>query len=101
MIINVLDYESIKIIQHVLGTMFQCNTISIINKPTRLTRNTATAIDHIITNNVISGIQHRSRIIITDIADHISDRLALNTCKKSINLFINAFLGRTNRVTQA
>ena len=27
-----------------------------INKPTRVTRNTATAIDHIITNTVISGI---------------------------------------------
>ena len=77
MIINVLDYKSIKIIQHVLGTMFQCNTISIINKPTRLTRNTATAIDHIITNNVISGIQHRSRIIISDIADHIQIALHL------------------------
>ena len=57
--------------------------ITTINKPTRVTRNTATAIDHIITNTVISGIQHRSGIIKTDISDHFPIVFALITCEKS------------------
>ena len=47
--------------------MFQYNMIPAINKPTRATRNMVTAIDHIITSTVISGIQHRSGIIKTNI----------------------------------
>ena len=57
--INVLDHESNKKVEHFLSSMFQYDMIPTINKPTRVTRNTATAIDHIITNTVISGIQHR------------------------------------------
>ena len=49
--INVLDYESNKKVQHFLSSMFQYNMIPTINQPTRATRNSATAIDHIITNN--------------------------------------------------
>ena len=37
--------------------MFEYNMIPTITRPTRLTRNTAAAIDHIITNTVISFIQ--------------------------------------------
>ena len=81
--INVLDYESNKKVQHFLSSMFQYNMIPPINKPTRVTRNTATAIDHIITNTVISGIQQRSGIIKTDISDHFPIVFALNTCEKS------------------
>ena len=80
--INVLDYESNKKVQYFLSSMFQYNMIPTINKPTRVTRNTATAINHIITNTVISGIQHRSGIIKTDISDHFPIVFALNTCEK-------------------
>ena len=65
--INVLDYESNKKVQNFLSSMFQYNMIPAINKPTRVTRNMVTAIDHIITSTVISGIQHRSGIIKTNI----------------------------------
>ena len=57
--------------------------IPTINKPTLITRNKATAIDHVITNTVISGIQHRSGIIKTDISDRFPIFFALNTCEKS------------------
>ena len=53
-----------------------------INKPTRVARKTATAINHIITNTVISGIQHRSDIMKTDISDRFPIVFALNTCEK-------------------
>ena len=36
--INVLDYESNKKVQHFLNSMFQCNMIPIINRPTHITR---------------------------------------------------------------
>ena len=81
--INVLDYGSNKKVQHFLSSMFQYNMIPNINKPTRVTRNTGTAIDHIITNTVISDIHHRSSIIKTDILDHFPIVFALNTCEKS------------------
>ena len=44
----------------------------------RVTGYTATAIDHIITNTVISGIQHRPGIIKTDISDHFPIVFALS-----------------------
>ena len=51
-----------------------------LNKPTRVTRNTAIAIDHAIANTVISGIQHRSGIIKTDISDQCPIVFPFNTC---------------------
>ena len=78
--INVLDYESNKKVQHFLSSIFQYNMVPTTNKPTRVTRNTVTAIDHIITNTVISGIQRRSGIIRSD---HFPIVFALNTCEKS------------------
>ena len=44
--INVLDFENNK-------KIFSHNMISTINKPTRVTRNTATAIHYFITNTVV------------------------------------------------
>ena len=80
--INVLDYESSRTVQHFLSSMFRYNIMPTINKPTRITRNTATTI---ITNTVISGIQHRSVILNTDISNlpNFPIVLALNTCEKS------------------
>ena len=43
--------------------------IPTLNKRTRVTRNTATAIDHIITNSVINA-EFKTGIINTDISDH-------------------------------
>ena len=56
--------------------------IRTINKPTRVTRNTATVIDNIITKTVISGIQHRPSIIKADVSDHFPVVFTLNTCEK-------------------
>ena len=52
--LNVLDYEKNKKVKTFFNLMFQHNLIPIINKPTRITKRTATAIDHII-------IKHRNR----------------------------------------
>ena len=57
--------------------------IPTINKPTRVTRNTATVIDHIITYTLIGGIQYMSGIVKTDVSDHFPVAFPLNTCERS------------------
>ena len=58
--------------------------IPTINKSTRITKSTATAIDHNITSTVISGIKHRSGIRkIFYYQYHISIVFALSTSEKS------------------
>ena len=42
---SVLEYEFSEKVQHLLISMFQYNVIPTMNKPTRVTRNTATATD--------------------------------------------------------
>ena len=50
--------------------MFRFGMISAINKPTRVTRQTASTIDHIIKNSIMhTGF--KSGIIKTDISDHV------------------------------
>ena len=80
--------------------MFQYNMVRTINKPTRKTRNTTTAIDHIIANTVICGIPG---MIKTDISHHFPIVFAFSTCEKSkpenkANLFVNASTSRMNQV---
>ena len=47
--LNVLDFENNKKVENFMNLMFRYVMILIINKPTRVTANTVTAIDHIIT----------------------------------------------------
>ena len=49
--------------------MFCCGMVPVINKPTRVTRYIATAIDHMFTNSIINT-EIKSAIIKTDISDH-------------------------------
>ena len=56
-------------VQSFVNFMFQNDLIPTVNKPTRVTRNTATAIDHVITNSVINA-EFKKGIIKTDISDH-------------------------------
>ena len=50
--------------------MFRHGLIPTVNKLTRATRNTATAIDQIITNSVINA-EFKTGIIKTDISNHV------------------------------
>ena len=50
--------------------MFRCGMVSVINKPTCVTRYTATAIDLMFTNYIINT-EIKSAIIKVDISDHI------------------------------
>ena len=53
--INVLDFEQNKTVQNFVNLMFQFGLVPTINKPTRLTNKTISAIDHIITNYIYNN----------------------------------------------
>ena len=67
--INVLDFNESKMVESFVNLMFRHGLIPTINKPTRVTRNTVTAVDHIITNSVINA-EFKTGIIKIDISDH-------------------------------
>ena len=64
-----LDYEYNRKVKSFFDLMYQRNLISTINKPTRVGKNSATAIDHIITDYVFS-FDFKTAILKTDLADH-------------------------------
>ena len=67
--INVLGFNENKMVQNFLNLMFRHGLIPTVNKPTRVTRKTTTAIDHIITNSIINA-EFKTGIVKTDISDH-------------------------------
>ena len=67
--INVLDYENNVKEKNVVNFAFQNSLIPLINKPTRITRTNATALDHILTNAFLNK-QIEMWIIKTETSDH-------------------------------
>ena len=67
--INILDFNESKIVQNFVNLMFRHGLIPTINKPTCVTKDTATEIHHIITNSVINA-EFKTGIVKTDISDH-------------------------------
>ena len=76
--LNILDYEINKRVKNFFNLIFQYSLIPIINKPTRVTNKSITAIDHIITNAYLSS-KINAGIIKTDISDHFPVFLVSNT----------------------
>ena len=62
----------IKIKEFKVNLIFRFGIIPTVNKPTRVTRYTATAIDHVFTNATLDNIQ----IVKTDISDHFPNIFA-------------------------
>ena len=67
--LNLLDHENSRKVQGFLNLIYQNCMIPTINKPTRVTRETSTAIDHILTNSFIDTII-KTGIIKSDVSDH-------------------------------
>ena len=74
--INFLDFEDFL---DFLNLMFHYHMIPLTNKPTRVTRHSANAIDHIITNSVTGHNDFKSAIIKTDLSDHFPIVFAIKT----------------------
>ena len=60
-----------KKVQDFLNLIYQNGMISTLNKPTRVTKKTATAIYHIITNSFVENT-FKTAIIKSDVSDHFS-----------------------------
>ena len=67
--LNLLYHNENKKVQNFLNIIHQNDMLPTINKPTRVTRKSATAIDHIITNNYIES-SFKTAIIKSDILDN-------------------------------
>ena len=82
--INLLDFENNKKVQSFVNLTFHCGMVPAINKPTRVTRYTAAAIDHVFTNSIINT-EIKSAIIKADISDHFP---VLFVAKANVDLSI-------------
>ena len=78
--INFLDFETNKKVQSFVNLMFEFSMIPTINKPTRVTKHTATAIDNIITNCIINS-DFKSAIVKKDLSDHFPIILLMSLCE--------------------
>ena len=71
--------------------MFQHGLVPVINKPTRITRKSATAIDHIITNSFLNN-NIETGIIKSDVSDHfpiflISKKTDIDSYSENTTIF--------------
>ena len=67
--LNLLDHDKNKKFRDFLNLVYQNGMIPTINKPTRVTKKTATAIDHIITNSFVEKT-FKTAIIKSDVSYH-------------------------------
>ena len=95
--INSLNYSWNIIVHDFLNLAFHNSIFPVINRPTRVTKTSATIIEHILTNSIIDSPLH-SGIMKTDISDHFAVLCLLKTnfeqsnirniiVKQEINLF--------------
>ena len=100
-----------KKVQDFLNLMFSYNMITLTNKSTQVTKHSANAIDHIITNSVTGHNDFKSAIIKTDFSGHFPIVFTIKTnettqrqvikstykrsyCEKSIDKFKNTLHNR-------
>ena len=69
--INSLDYSINTNVRDFFNLIFQNGIFPLINRPTRVTKSSATIIDHVLTNTIIDS-EVQSGIIKTDISDHFA-----------------------------
>ena len=67
--INVLNHTTHKETSDYLDLMYSYSLVPVINRPTRITCNSATLIDHIFTSNFNAASLYQG-ILVTDISDH-------------------------------
>ena len=86
--INVLDYESNVKVNNFVNFAFQNSLIPLVNKPTRITRTNATAIDDILTNSFLNK-EIETGIINTEVSKHfpiflITDPITSSETKRTL-----------------
>ena len=78
--INCFDYDDNEKVKNFYDSLYEQGTIPLVNKPTRVTLNSASLIDNIITNDIINN-SSRKGIIKSDISDHFPIFISVSTSK--------------------
>ena len=68
--IDLLNYDSHVMTSNCADMFYSFGSVPLINRPTRITNNSATIIDNIFTNNHEDSVNASQGIFITDISDH-------------------------------
>ena len=97
--LNLLDHESNKKVHDFFNIIYRNSMIPTINKPTRVTRKTATAIDHILTNCFVDRT-FKTAIFKSDISDHFPICFIIPSMKTKIKNE-TSFLYKRNSNTDA
>ena len=105
--IDILQYENHKPTVTCLENLYTYSVFPLITKPTRITNESATLIDHVLTNNFDVNSKHMQGILCKSISDHyaifhvagnaendsrggdITPVLQRNYCQRNVNKFIN------------
>ena len=88
--LNVLDYNTNKVVKNFFNLVFQNGFLPLIQRPTRVTRRSTTAIAYILTNRILQN-KIQPGIMKTD----ISDRFPISTVLKT-----NEHVSRKNKIYQ-
>ena len=94
--INLLDFETNKKVQSLVNIMFEFSMIPTINKPKRVTKHTATAIDNIITTCIINS-DFKIAIVKTDLSDRFPF-IFINELIRVKNVHTRAILPKTHLI---
>ena len=83
--INSFNYDNNALVKNFFNLVFQSGFLPLIQRTTRVTRTTTTAIDHIITDAILESIMH-SGIMKANISDNFPIFVILeNSCNKNKN----------------
>ena len=83
--INSFDYDNNVLVENLFNLIFQSGFFPLIKRATRVTRTTATAIDHIITDGILESTMHTG-ITKANLSDHFPIFAILeNSCSKNKN----------------
>ena len=77
--LNLLDHDTNRKVQRFLNIVYRNGMIPTINKPTRVTWKTTTAIDHILTNSFTDTV-FKTAIFKSNISDHFPICFMIPSC---------------------
>ena len=81
--VNIINHDKCSKVHGFLNLLYENGMMPSINKPTRVTRKIATAIDHILTNQFIN-VAFKTAIFETNVSDHFLVCIMLSSAEKLV-----------------
>ena len=81
--VNIINHDKCSKVHSFLNLLYENGMIPSINKPTRVTRKIATAIDHILTNQFIN-VAFKTAIFETNVSDHFPVCILISSAEKLV-----------------